>query len=109
MDEAQQKAEQKRLDGIADQLHDIVAKEFAQPDASGKTMVLRPKLTLHPRDQVKLRCESILQMAFVTWMREVRGEAFFTGPQDMWRLRQMQALLFGINGENGEFDKGEKS
>lgn len=56
---------------------------------------------------VRLRCESILQMAFQVWTRHVRGESPFMGPHDMWKLNEIKRLLFSIGESNGEFDRGE--
>lgn len=65
--------------------------------------VMSTKSAEDPRERVRLRCEAIVQMAFNVWMREVRGEAPFVGPSDMWKFNEMKNLLFSIGEDNGEF------
>ena len=97
-----EQSEASRLDAIEKGIKAVVDKGFPAQN-------VRPKAPILPRDTVRLRCESIILMAFQTWMQEMRGPAPFCGPVDLWKFNEMKALLFSIGENNGEFDKGEKA
>jgi hypothetical protein len=55
------------------------------------------------RAKVALRVESIVQMAFMVWLRECRGEAPMIGPLDVWKLNEIKRIIFSITETNNDF------
>jgi hypothetical protein len=88
---------------VADQMEAEIHKLAYVPPARPTMALQEGKVDAILRAKVRLRCESILHMAFQTWLQEVRGVAPMVGPLDKWKLHEIERILFTIDADNQDF------
>jgi hypothetical protein len=91
------------MEAVAEKMEAEIHKLAYVPPPRPTMALQEGKVDAILRAKVRLRCESILHMAFQTWLQEVRGVAPMVGPLDKWKLHEIERILFTIDADNQDF------